>query len=49
MFRALFGMVDRGELAMPTRAVGFSGFLNALNAREGKVGEGKMALWTSTS
>ena len=49
MFRALFGMVDRGELAMPTRAVGFRGFLNALNAREGKVGEGKMALWTSTS
>ena len=49
MFRALFGMVDRGELTMPTRAVGFRGFLNALNAREGKVGEGKMALWTSTS
>ena len=49
MFRALFGMVDRGELAMPTRAVGFSGFLDALNAREGKVGEGKMALWTSMS
>ena len=46
---ALFGMVDRGELTMPTRAVGFRGFLNALNAREGKVGEGKMALWTSTS
>ena len=49
MFRALFGMVDRGELTMPTRAVGFRGFLNALNAREGKVGEGKMALWTSMS
>lgn len=48
MFRALVGMVDRRELAMPTRAVGFGGFLDALEARQGKVGAGKTALWTST-
>ena len=48
MFRALVGMVDRGELTMPTRAVGFCGFLEALEGRQGKVGAGKTALWTST-
>ena len=45
MFARLVGMVDRGELSMPTRAVGFGGFVDALRAREGKVGEGKIALW----
>ena len=45
MFNRLVGMVDRGELSMPLRSVQIDGFVDALRAREGKVGEGKIALW----
>jgi NADPH:quinone reductase-like Zn-dependent oxidoreductase len=45
MFNRLVGMVDRGELSMPLRSVEIDGFVDALRAREGKVGEGKIALW----
>jgi hypothetical protein len=45
MFKRLVAMVDRGELSMPLRSVEIDGFVDALRAREGKVGEGKIALW----